>query len=342
MPERFKFRLPRVIPTFQSCRSKEPSALPANPVPPFFRPSSLTRKLPNLADPLPSRTFHSAKRRVLPAAVSAGCGFRSRCSSNSFSATDRTGSPDHFKWRKEDEWHVVAKICDDGRRRKVYNSAASADSDSNMMHPPPLPPPLQKRRSRRKKTTVRLRLSTSSADSGLFSSEGREERKNGKRTETLVSSSRGFSTDSSAEYNPHLETIRDGPAGTRRKKKPTTVKRTAAKLLLKRSNGGRSPSESVTPLRLSVLQRLIPRTIDGKLRESFAVLKKSNDPYEDFRRSIMEMILDKQMFEEKDLMQLLSCFLSLNSRRHHEAIVEAFTEIWIALFCNSPTESAMP
>lgn len=94
-----------------------------------------------------------------------------------------------------------------------------------------------------------------------------------------------------------------------------------------------SSPESESPARLSMFQRLIPCTVEGKVRESFAVVKKSEDPYEDFKRSMMEMILEKQMFDEKDLEQLLHCFLSLNDREHHGVIVQAFSEIWEALFC---------
>lgn len=88
-----------------------------------------------------------------------------------------------------------------------------------------------------------------------------------------------------------------------------------------------------------MFQRLIPCNVDGKVRESFAVVKKSEDPYEDFKRSMMEMILEKQMFHEKELEQLLHCFLSLNAREHHRVIVQAFSEIWEGLFCGSARSS---
>ncbi|CAA6657567.1 unnamed protein product [Spirodela intermedia] len=64
----------------------------------------------------------------------------------------------------------------------------------------------------------------------------------------------------------------------------------------------------------------------GKVKESFAVVKKSEDPYGDFRSSMAEMV------------QLLHCFLVLNSRHHHPAIVRAFSDIWAAIFPNT----AMP
>ncbi|KAF9662522.1 hypothetical protein SADUNF_Sadunf18G0062000 [Salix dunnii] len=74
--------------------------------------------------------------------------------------------------------------------------------------------------------------------------------------------------------------------------------------------------------------------LDGKVKDSFAVVKSSSDPYNDFRTSMVEMIVEKQIFAAKDLEQLLQCFLSLNSYHHHRIIVEVFMEIWEALFSN--------
>lgn len=85
-----------------------------------------------------------------------------------------------------------------------------------------------------------------------------------------------------------------------------------------------------SPARLSVFKKMIP--VEGKMKESFAVVKRSENPYDDFKRSMMEMILEKQMFGESDLEQLLQCFLSLNSRFHHGVIVDAFSEIWDTMF----------
>lgn len=66
--------------------------------------------------------------------------------------------------------------------------------------------------------------------------------------------------------------------------------------------------------------------------ESFAVVKKSKDPYEDFRTSMVEMIVERQIFASAELQQLLQCFLSLNSRQHHKVIVQVFLEIYATLF----------
>ncbi|KAK8696950.1 hypothetical protein V6N13_113118 [Hibiscus sabdariffa] len=70
----------------------------------------------------------------------------------------------------------------------------------------------------------------------------------------------------------------------------------------------------------------------NKVRDSFAVVKRSSDPYNDFRTSMVEMIVERQMFGAEELEQLLQCFLSLNSHRHHRIIIEVFTEIWETLF----------
>ncbi|KAA0046568.1 hypothetical protein IC582_004124 [Cucumis melo] len=89
----------------------------------------------------------------------------------------------------------------------------------------------------------------------------------------------------------------------------------------RRRRGGRSRGSEMGVLPLK-----------GKVKDSFAVVKKSSDPYNDFRMSMLEMIVEKQIFSAKDLEQLLQCFLSLNSHHHHNVILEVFTEIWEALF----------
>ncbi|KAK1315743.1 hypothetical protein QJS10_CPA05g01153 [Acorus calamus] len=95
--------------------------------------------------------------------------------------------------------------------------------------------------------------------------------------------------------------------------------------------------------RKSKKKKRMTRGMEGKVMESFAVVKRSKDPRGDFRRSMVEMILEKEMFEKRELEQLLRCFLSLNHSCHHEVIVDAFSEIWVALFCESiaPSEKVI-
>ncbi|XP_044506887.1 transcription repressor OFP8-like [Mangifera indica] len=67
-----------------------------------------------------------------------------------------------------------------------------------------------------------------------------------------------------------------------------------------------------------------------KMVDSIAVVKESKDPYQDFRQSMLLMIMEKEIYNKDDLQQLLKCFLRLNSPCHHDVIVRAFTEIWNA------------
>ncbi|GLU13706.1 hypothetical protein SLE2022_303220 [Rubroshorea leprosula] len=321
MAKRFKIKISRVFP-FKSCRSRHPSTLPFTPVPSFSRLPPVNLHFPPPPPPPPSSKpyYSSIKRHVSSAFSSMGCSFGSRSSSHYLSDTDYTDSPPpptpEFHWEKDHKWHVIAKVQDDGsndtRRLKI---AESFDNDGVLPSPPRPNTEDKQRLQRKKKTTSKIRISTtSSGDSGLFSSESFDD----EETETLVSPPRSFSTDSS----------------TRRHKKKGNKGKVRRCILREMNPRLSSASESESPARLSLfLQRMISSTVEGKVRESFAVVKRSEDPYEDFKRSMVEMILEKQMFEEKDLEQLLQCFLSLNSQQHHEVIVQAFVEIWEALFC---------
>uniref|UniRef100_A0A6N2LA32 Transcription repressor n=1 Tax=Salix viminalis TaxID=40686 RepID=A0A6N2LA32_SALVM len=349
MAKRFKLKFSRVI-SFQSCRSKDPANLPSNPVPSFLRISPVNHnsiiinnlRLPPSQPPSSKPLHHSSIRRHVTSAFTAmGCGIRSKSSTHYLSETDHTKSSpstENFHWEEEEKYHVVAKLFDDDStpRQKIYNSSASEDSKNPDGFLPPAKMERKKRRVKKKKTASRIRTSTSSADSGIFFS-GDEHVMNDEETETLVSSSRSFSTDSSSEFNPHLETIRESPFSRKkrvRKAKGRCALKNGAKGTTRRGRKERSNRDgSLSPARLSRFQWLIPCTVEGKVRESFAVVKRSEDPHEDFKRSMMEMILEKEMFEEKDLEQLLHCFLSLNSRDHHGVIVQAFSEIWETLFC---------
>lgn len=66
---------------------------------------------------------------------------------------------------------------------------------------------------------------------------------------------------------------------------------------------------------------------------SVAVEKESDEPYMDFRRSMLQMIMEKELYTRDDLKQLLNCFLQLNSPYYHPLIVRAFAEIWNGSDC---------
>ncbi|CAN6300313.1 unnamed protein product [Urochloa humidicola] len=70
----------------------------------------------------------------------------------------------------------------------------------------------------------------------------------------------------------------------------------------------------------------------GRVEESVAVVKESADPLADFRRSMLQMIVEKEIVGGGELRELLHRFLSLNSPHHHHLILRAFAEIWEEVF----------
>ncbi|KAL8516435.1 hypothetical protein ACS0TY_014915 [Phlomoides rotata] len=62
--------------------------------------------------------------------------------------------------------------------------------------------------------------------------------------------------------------------------------------------------------------------------ESLAVVKASFDPEKDFKDSMMEMIVENNIRESKDLEDLLASYLSLNHNQYHHHIIKAFEQIW--------------
>ncbi|XP_030468326.1 transcription repressor OFP7 [Syzygium oleosum] len=340
MAKRLKLRIARA---FQSCRSKDASSLPSDPVPSFLRLPPVSPAAVDLSSPRKPHHRSFLNRHVPPALMPYGCGCRSRPRLSDDDRRRSGSQPPRFHWKQEEGFHVVATARDErAPRRKIYASSASGgsdvdDDDGGADVVLALSPVAEKKKRRvknkKKKTAIRLRgrLSTSSMDSGLFSSEDRGgggDEEEDEETETLVSSSRSLSTtDSSSDhlFNPQLETIREAPRRSRRRRKKTAKAKKARK-----SVDAEAEAEAA---RLSVFRRMMPcGVMEGKVRESFAVVKRTEDPRGDFKRSMVEMIVEKQMFAEEDLQQLLRCLLSLNSRDHHGVIVDAFSEIWDALF----------
>lgn len=156
-------------------------------------------------------------------------------------------------------------------------------------------------RRRRKGGNSRLNMSFSSVDSGWFSFTGEcGNEKPNDETESFISSP-SFESSLDVHYpiDPLTRTMK------RRKKNNSQTKVRRLKSYL--SN--------------SFKDSVMPCMANGKVNESFAIVKKSADPYVDFKRSMMEMILEKEMFEAEDLEQLFLCFLSLNSRHHHAILL---------------------
>ncbi|KAL4281898.1 hypothetical protein GQ457_03G038900 [Hibiscus cannabinus] len=332
MAKRFNLSLSRVIPSFQFCRPKSLSSLAETPGPATHRLSPVNPKAfdicyPNLpAPPLATPDDSFDKRHLSPEMSFAGCGCRTRSCTQPLSpdVSFEFESLDYSSKRETTGSHVVAKAHDSKLQRKNEVD--------------------KKKKKMKEVKAIAAPASVSSRDSGCFTSEGTEN----EETETLITTSLSFSDDSSFELDQslaeisHMETkkstkkLNNGEKVMKRlrsfgsKKKRGTSKPNGWKT---KGGGGALYSEKMeTQTRSSMMVHR--QAAEGKVSESVAVVTKSEDPYEDFKRSMLEMILEKQMFEAKDLEQLLQCFISLNSREYHETIVEAFTEIWEALFCD--------
>lgn len=76
----------------------------------------------------------------------------------------------------------------------------------------------------------------------------------------------------------------------------------------------------------------LPAEIRGRVRESVPVVTHSYDPYTDFRDSMVEMILEKDILDSQDLEDLLHAYLALNRGEFHGLIVEVFTDLWYEIF----------
>ncbi|CAN7047834.1 hypothetical protein IGI04_025873 [Brassica rapa subsp. trilocularis] len=297
MTKRFKLKITRIL-SFKSCRSKDPSDLPFDPVRSFPRPSPPPANPITTVTTVPQRRRSSLRQHVF---TTFGCG-SSRRRSSALLDVSRRNSPSlsppqtpTFQWESEGKWHVIAQV-DEGEyetpRRKIY------DGDD-------------RRRSVKKERYARRRGS-------IYSTEEYEEETG---RESLLPSSTNLSPESSSSGLPRV---------TRRRRNHPRKKNTSLAVEEK----SESPSPPPSPARLSsFVQRLIPCTAAAPVvMEGVAVVKRSEDPYEDFKGSMMEMIVEKNMFEVAELEQLLSCFLTLNAKRHHRAIVKAFSEVWVALF----------
>uniref|UniRef100_A0A0D9V343 Transcription repressor n=1 Tax=Leersia perrieri TaxID=77586 RepID=A0A0D9V343_9ORYZ len=63
-----------------------------------------------------------------------------------------------------------------------------------------------------------------------------------------------------------------------------------------------------------------------------AVVKRSSNPYADFRSSMVEMVVERRICSVPQMEELLGSYLSLNSPQHHPAILAAFEDVWEAVF----------
>jgi uncharacterized protein (TIGR01568 family) len=174
-------------------------------------------------------------------------------------------------------------------------------------------PPLPRWKERTSGSTTRSRHSTHSSRR-LLSSSSSDDEYDDEDSRNLFSS-RSFSSDSSDFYHcssrkstrTHARASVSGPC-----RAPPAVARRGA------SQSCRYSFE-------------LPRgsTASAATDGGFAVVKRSADPYEDFRRSMEEMIAERDdgLGGEQDAEGLLETYLVLNSPRHYPAILAAFADV---------------
>ncbi|KAJ0745451.1 putative transcription factor OFP family [Helianthus annuus] len=200
-------------------------------------------------------------------------------------------------------------------KSKSHISRLNSNSNNNLFPAvtPAGKPPFHRKKPKKSKKKkphhrkpIKLHDFSSVTDNYYYdccSSDEDDEIDNEDEDQATLFSSRSFSSDSSVSYRKNR---------ARRKK-------------VKNSGGGGCKDMKAT--------EVVPITGSCKMvKDSVAVVKKSNDPHEDFRVSMLEMIVERQILGVKDLEDLLECFLSLNSEEHHEVICEVFGEIWETLF----------
>ncbi|XP_031480886.1 transcription repressor OFP7-like [Nymphaea colorata] len=315
----FKLRISRVIPSFHSCRSKDALPLAGGPVSvKKLGLSPINQKARDIDFPAFAKTHLSppplnppATPQVVPGVPATnstrpGLEFVNRLCQLLVREEEEHDVGGGFRWVEEEKWHVFSRVASQTARRKISISCKLADGGppGSSSLPAKRPPRNLQLRGRRKSARSRRQreLNNLSSDSGWFSSEEDE-------TETLFSS-RSLSSDSPEFFQDHVtERVEVCPA-TWRKKQAWGVRR-----------------------------KLLPCRVEGKVGESFPVVKRSTDPYKDFKMSMIEMITEKQMCDAADLEQLLYCFLSLNAPQHHGVIVRVFSDIWNALLGDPPADA---
>lgn len=57
------------------------------------------------------------------------------------------------------------------------------------------------------------------------------------------------------------------------------------------------------------------------------MVKRSREPERDFKKSMVEMILEKEIRRPEELESLLACYLTLNADEHHDVIVKVFRQV---------------
>ncbi|KAL5231116.1 hypothetical protein ABZP36_029892 [Zizania latifolia] len=158
-----------------------------------------------------------------------------------------------------------------------------------------------------------------------FSSDG-EGGEGAETTRSTLFSSLSFSSDSTSDFY-------HSTSGSKRHKNPPP--RRVPKRAPPR---GAKPADALRPA-VPTVEAAKRHNKDAKKADvmvaaagSMAMVKRSLNPYADFRSSMVEMVLVRRICGADAMSDLLMSYLSLNSRRHHPAILAAFEDVWEAIF----------
>ena len=110
----------------------------------------------------------------------------------------------------------------------------------------------------------------------------------------------------------------------------------STKRVLKEKSNGMFNDKSFPRRRQSYVS-LSSNGAKSRVFDSFLMEKCSYDPKQDFKESMVEMILEKELHQDSyDLMELLQCYLSLNSQKFHNIIIRAYAEVWVDILIHQP------
>lgn len=90
--------------------------------------------------------------------------------------------------------------------------------------------------------------------------------------------------------------------------------------------------EDMKKAKMKMMKEVKERTVQLRTGlDSFAVVKCSYDPQQDFRDSMVEMIMEKGINQPEELEELLASYLTLNSDEYHHLIIKVFRQVWFDL-----------
>ncbi|CAM0957351.1 unnamed protein product [Alopecurus aequalis] len=147
-------------------------------------------------------------------------------------------------------------------------------------------------------------------------------------TEAFLSATSLVSSDSSGFYTSSNVLPKHPRGGHHHRQRPQQTKRRRRR----RRRAASCVDSSSCSVRDEVQVGFRPVvTAEDELRKGLAVVRRSRDPYADFRESMVEMIVERQVFGAAELERLLRTYLSLNPTRLHPVILQAFSDIWVVL-----------